>query len=104
MEFKCKRGGVRSGAAEVPKEEVAVKTVKALKKRYGDRYRAIGCHRQTKKRTQGDGGYRKKMGPIHRGMTRRAGVARGKGRGHTGPTPEQKRWKIRTMDRVARGT
>jgi hypothetical protein len=36
---------------EVPKEEAAVKTVRALKKRYGDRHLAVGCHRLLQKWT-----------------------------------------------------
>jgi hypothetical protein len=46
---------------EVPKEKASVGTVRALKKRYGDRHLAIGRRRQLKKRAQGDGGTRKKM-------------------------------------------
>jgi hypothetical protein len=45
---------------EVPKEEAAVETIGALEDRYGDRHLAIGCLRQPKKWTQGDGGYQKK--------------------------------------------
>jgi hypothetical protein len=66
---------------EVPKEEVTVKTVRALKKRYGNR--------QLQKRTQGIGGPQKKLA-TRRGMTHRAGVARHKGRSLTGPMVEQR--------------
>jgi hypothetical protein len=40
---------------EVPKVEAAVKTIRALKDQYGDQHLAMGCHRQPKKWTQGDG-------------------------------------------------
>jgi hypothetical protein len=43
---------------EVPKEEAAVETIGALKKRYGDWHLAVGCRRQPTKRTQGDSGSR----------------------------------------------
>jgi hypothetical protein len=45
---------------EVPKEEAAVKTVRALKEHYGDQHLAIGHCRQLQKWTQGDGGSRTK--------------------------------------------
>jgi hypothetical protein len=38
---------------QVPKEEDAVKTVRALKKRHGDRHLAVRCRRKPKKRIQG---------------------------------------------------
>jgi hypothetical protein len=78
---------------KVPKEETAVKTVSALKRRYRDRHPAAGRHRQLKKRTQGDGGSRKKLAAASRGMTRRAIPAPRKGNGHQGPG----------RDNVARG-
>jgi hypothetical protein len=46
---------------EVSKEEAAMKIVRALKKRYEDRHLTIMRHGQAKKRTQGDGGSRKKL-------------------------------------------
>jgi hypothetical protein len=46
---------------EVPNEESAVETIRALEDRYGDWHLAIGCRHQPKKRTQGDGGTRKKL-------------------------------------------
>jgi hypothetical protein len=54
---------------EVPKEEVAVKTVRALKKRYGDWHLATGCCLQLYKQTWGNGGSRKKLATAHRGRT-----------------------------------
>jgi hypothetical protein len=69
---------------DVPKEEAAVTTVRAVKKRYGDRHLAIRRRRQLRKRPQDEGGSRKKLVVARRGMTRRAGVAQRKGRGHTG--------------------
>jgi hypothetical protein len=65
--------------AELPKEEAAVKPVGALKKRKGDQHLAPGRRRKPKKRTQGSVGSRKKLAVVHRGMTRRAGLARRKG-------------------------
>jgi hypothetical protein len=70
---------------EVPKEEAAVKTVRAQKKLYGDRHLAIGRCRQLRKWTQGDGGSRKKLAAARRGMTHRAIPAWHKGHGHRGP-------------------
>jgi hypothetical protein len=55
---------------EVPKEEATVKTVRALKERYGDRHLAIGCCRQLKKQTQGNGGFWKKLATTHRWLSR----------------------------------
>jgi hypothetical protein len=69
-----------------------MKTVRALKKQYGDRHLAVGRRRQLKKRTQGDGGSRKKLAAACRGMTCRAIPALRKGR-HQGPG----------RDNVARG-
>jgi hypothetical protein len=42
---------------EVPKKEAAVETIETLE----HRYLAARHHRQPKKRTQGDSGYRKKL-------------------------------------------
>jgi hypothetical protein len=46
---------------EVPKEGAAIKTVRALKKRYGNRQLTVMRHGQPKKRTESDGGSRKKL-------------------------------------------
>jgi hypothetical protein len=46
---------------EVPKEEAAVETFGASKKRHRDRHLAIRCRSQPKKRTQGNGGSWKKL-------------------------------------------
>jgi hypothetical protein len=75
---------------EVPKEEAAVKPVRALKKRHGDRHLAVEGRGKPKKRTQGDGGSRKKLAAARRGMTRRVVPARRKGRGHKGPAVEKR--------------
>jgi hypothetical protein len=56
------------------KEEAAVKPVRALKKRHGDRNLAVRRRRTPKKRTQGNGGSRKKLAAACRGMNRRARV------------------------------
>jgi hypothetical protein len=48
-----------------------------------DRY---GRHRQPKKRTQGDGGYRRKLAAARTRMTRRAVPSRRNGPGHKRPT------------------
>jgi hypothetical protein len=55
---------------EVPKEEAATKTVRAPKERYGDGLLHVGCRRELKKRTQGDGGYRKKLVASCKRVTR----------------------------------
>jgi hypothetical protein len=55
----------------------------ALQERYGDRHLAAGRRRPLKKRTQGDGGSRRKLAAARKGMTRPAGVARRRGRSHT---------------------
>jgi oligoribonuclease (3'-5' exoribonuclease) len=46
---------------EVPKDEAALEIIGALKDRPADRYLAVGCRRQTKRRTQGDGGSRQML-------------------------------------------
>jgi hypothetical protein len=89
---------------EVPKEEAAVKTVGALKKRHLDRHLAIGHRGQPKKQTQGNGGSWKKLAIICRKMTHQAGVTWHKGRGHKGPTVEQRRRKNWTTENFTRGT
>jgi hypothetical protein len=64
---------------EVPNEEAAVVTIGAMKDRYGDRHLAIGRRRELQKRTQGDGGPRKKLVAACRRMTRRVIPAPRKG-------------------------
>jgi hypothetical protein len=64
---------------DVPKEEASVENFGALKERHGDQYLAVGCHPQLKKRTQGNGGSRKKLAAACKGMTRPAIPARRKG-------------------------
>lgn len=81
-----------------------MKTVTALMTQYEDQHLAVMHRGQPKKRTQGNGGSWKKMAAARRGMTHHAGVVRRKGRGHTGPTVEQRRWKFQTRDSVTRGT
>jgi hypothetical protein len=66
-----------------------VETIGALE----DRLLAVGRRWQPKKRTQGDGGSRKKLAAAPRRMTRSAVPAWRKGRGHTGPTVEKRRRK-----------
>jgi hypothetical protein len=46
---------------EVPNEEAEVEPVGALKGRHEDLHLAVGRRRETKKRTQGNGGSRKKF-------------------------------------------
>jgi hypothetical protein len=67
---------------EVHKEEAAVKLIGALKKRHGSRHLAVGRRCQPKKRTQGNGGSRKKLVAACRGMTRSSIPTRRKGHGH----------------------
>jgi hypothetical protein len=54
---------------EVPNEEAVVETTGALKDWYGDQRQLVGHHQQPKKRTQGDGGSRKKLAAACRQMT-----------------------------------
>jgi hypothetical protein len=89
---------------EVPKEEAAVKTGRALKERHGDGHLAVSRRGKPKKRTQGNGRSRKKLAVARRWMTRRARVTRRKGHGHTGPTVKEKQRKMQTRENVARGT
>jgi hypothetical protein len=70
---------------EVPKVESAVETVRALKKRHGDRHLVIRRRGQSKKRTQGNDGSWKKLAAACRGRTHRAIPARCKGHGSQGP-------------------
>jgi hypothetical protein len=46
---------------KVPNEEAAMEPLGALKDRYGKGPLAVGCRRQSKKLTQGDGGSRQKL-------------------------------------------
>jgi hypothetical protein len=69
---------------EVPTKEAEVKTVRALKKRYGDQHLAVGHCQQLKKWTQGNGGSQKKLAMARGGMTRAIPVPRN-GHGHQGP-------------------
>jgi hypothetical protein len=89
---------------EVPKKDAAVTISRALKVRYGDCHLGVGRRRQLKKRTPGDGGCRKTLAAVRRRMTRRVIPTRRKGRGHKGPTFEQRRRKNLTRDNFARGT
>jgi hypothetical protein len=59
---------------EVPKEEAAVKSFRALKGR-GDRHLAVGQHGQPRERTQGYCGSWMKLAAAGRKMTHHAGVA-----------------------------
>jgi hypothetical protein len=70
-----------------------VATIGAQENRYGDQHLATGRRRQPKKLTQSDGGSRNKLAVSRRQITRLAGTARRKGRGHKGPTVEKTRWK-----------
>jgi hypothetical protein len=70
---------------EVPKEEATMKTVRALKERYGDWYLAVEHCQHPQKWTHGDGGSWKMLTATFRGMTHHAGVAQHKGCDHTGP-------------------
>jgi hypothetical protein len=67
---------------EVPEEDVTVKTIRALKERYGDGHIAVGSRREPKKWSQGSGGSRKELAAAWRGMTRRVIPARRKGHCH----------------------
>jgi hypothetical protein len=62
-----------------------VKTVRAVKKRYGDQHLAIGCRWQLQIRTSGDGGFQKKLTTARRGITHHAITAPRKGHSHQGP-------------------
>jgi hypothetical protein len=53
---------------EVPKEDTAVETGKALKKRHGDRNLAVGRCGKPKEWTQGNGGSRQKLAAACRGI------------------------------------
>jgi hypothetical protein len=53
---------------EVPKEEAAVETIRALEDRYGNQHLAIG-RQQPKKWIQGNGGSQKKLAASPRWIT-----------------------------------
>jgi hypothetical protein len=71
-----------------------VETVGALDDNFGDRRLAVGRRRQRKKRTQGDGGSRKKLAIGSRRMTHSAIPASRKEHGRQG---------LGRRDNVARG-
>jgi hypothetical protein len=60
---------------EVPKEEAAVETFEALKKRHRDWHLATGHCAKLKERNQDSGGSRQKLAAASRGVTHHAGVA-----------------------------
>lgn len=81
-------------------EAIHMETFGALKKRHGDRHLAVGRRRKPEKRTQDNGGFRKKLAAARRGTTRRAGVTWPKGRGHKGLTVGQRQRKTQYRDNV----
>jgi hypothetical protein len=78
---------------DVPKEEIAVETVRALENRYGDRHLAVECCQKPKKWIQGDGGSQKKLAAVCRWMTHHAGTTWRKRHGHKEPTVDKRQWK-----------
>jgi hypothetical protein len=54
---------------EVPKEEVAVESVRGLEDRYGNWHLAVGHRQQLKKWIQGSGGFWKKLAAACRWIT-----------------------------------
>jgi hypothetical protein len=70
---------------EVPKEDAAVGTFGTVNKHHGDRHLAIGRHGQPKKRTQGNGGFQKKLPTAYRRMNLRAIPVWCKGHSRQGP-------------------
>jgi hypothetical protein len=70
---------------EVPNEEAAMITVRALKERYGDQHLALGRCQQLKEHTHSDDGSNKKLAAANRGMTGSAIPAPRKGLGRQGP-------------------
>jgi hypothetical protein len=76
---------------EVPKEKTAVKTVRA-------QHLAIRCSGQPKKRTQGNGGSRKKLATTCRSSTAQ-GHSRQEGKGKTVPRTK-KGWTFRKRRRA----
>jgi hypothetical protein len=70
---------------DVPKEEAAVKTIRALENRYGDWHLAVGSRRQLKKWIQGDGGSWQELATAQRRLTSIAIPAQRKGHSCQGP-------------------
>jgi hypothetical protein len=73
---------------EVPKEEAAVETIRAVEDWCGEWHLALGHRWQLEKRTQGDGGSRKKLAATRRWMTHCAVTARRKAHSHKEETME----------------
>jgi hypothetical protein len=69
---------------EVPKE-AAVETIRALEDQYGDRYLAVGHHRQPKKWTQGNGRTQQKLAAAQGQLTDSAIPTLRRRHGHQGP-------------------
>jgi hypothetical protein len=70
-DLEANRGKLEDVAEQqdIPKEDDMVKIIGTLEDRYGERHLAIGCSRQPKKQTQGDGGSWQKLAAAHRQMT-----------------------------------
>jgi hypothetical protein len=95
IDLEANPEGMESKAVhEISKKEDTVQTVRALRKWYGDWNLAIGGRGKLKKRTQGNGGSKKKLAAACRGMKHCAIPAWHKG--HSGQEPGR--------DNVARGT
>jgi hypothetical protein len=69
----------------VHKEEAMVEMIGALEDRLGDWHLTVGCHRQTKKQTQGNGGAWQKLTATQGQLTYHAISALHKGHDHQGP-------------------
>jgi hypothetical protein len=76
---------------QVSKEVAAVATFRALRKRHRDRHLVVRRRGQPEKRTQDNGGSRKRLAAARRGMARRVGVAWCKRSGHAGQMVNQRR-------------
>jgi hypothetical protein len=76
---------------EVPNEEVAVETIRALEDQYGDQHLALGHCQQLKKRTQGNGGFQQKLAAAQGQLTHHAIPASHKEHGHKG---DHKGWML----------
>jgi hypothetical protein len=74
---------------EAPNEVATVETIGALEDQHGGWHLAIGCCRQPKKRTQGDGGSRKTFATTRSRMTHHAAPAQHTGRVHKRSTVEK---------------
>jgi hypothetical protein len=74
---------------EVPKDDAAVETDKALNKRHGDQNLVAGCGKKPQERTQGKGGCQKQLAAARRGMIFHAGVAGHKGHCSQGNSREK---------------